>query len=117
MDSFSVNGSSTDSDDEDSTSECDSVATIQEDDQSTPDYNDEEKCFSFENVPSVENAMTSTNDAQIDGFFKATPDETENISTNDDEVENDDWVYDDESGYWIAKDKSGVHSFRIVIHQ
>ena len=41
----------------------------------------------------------------------------ENDTASNEEIENkdeDNWVFDEGSGYWIAKDKSGFHSFRIV---
>jgi len=135
MDSFSVSGSSSkvdtlindiingenldelfkradesDSDDEDSFDECDSIATLQEDDQSTPDYSDvlKGKSFSFEHIPTVE----STNDANLDITKEDIYDRIENDTASNEEIENnddDDWVYDEESGYWIAKDKSSVN--------
>ena len=103
-----------DSDDDDELSECDTVGTIHETDPSTPDASDlnlfesssKEEIKKGPYLPS-ENPNIEVNQDDDNEVKNECMDEDPSVERVESmEEENENWVYDEESGYWIIKDEA-----------
>ena len=103
-----------DNDDDDELSECDTVATIHETDPSTPDASDlnlfdsssKEEINKGPDLP-LENPnieVCQNDDNEVKNECIDEDPRVEMVESMEDENEN--WVYDEESGYWIIKDEA-----------